>query len=263
MAFSRRTHFPNCPFPREDPQEFKELVDDLRQEYQPRGTLEELEVERIAACWWRLKRAWRYENAELTLGRVEVMIRTTIPVPMADGYRTALSLLQAAEKEVKAGKEIPQDLKPNVFAALPALQERWPVVEQLAKQLAQKFAEKQLRRWTATIARRWGMSVRKLTGGYEAPAKPDDHIVALQTIWIAIRFIEVECKYYFDHVVHHAHELAAMPKQDVAEKVLRYEAANDRSLNRALDRLERLQRSRKAEATPPPVRVPQSARMTQ
>ena len=50
---------------KENPAEFQELVDQLLREYKPMGKAEELEVERIALCWWRLKRAWRYENSEI------------------------------------------------------------------------------------------------------------------------------------------------------------------------------------------------------
>jgi hypothetical protein len=47
----------------EDPTEYEQILNGLRAKYQPMGTAEELEVERIGLCWWRLKRAWRYENA--------------------------------------------------------------------------------------------------------------------------------------------------------------------------------------------------------
>jgi len=49
---------------REDSSEYEELLEDLRDQYQPVGRAEELEVERITLCWWRLKRAARFENAE-------------------------------------------------------------------------------------------------------------------------------------------------------------------------------------------------------
>src|SRR6266849_2114846 len=50
---------------RESPKEYQELSEQLRRCYRPAGFAEELEVERIAQCMWRLKRAGRYENAEL------------------------------------------------------------------------------------------------------------------------------------------------------------------------------------------------------
>jgi hypothetical protein len=52
----------------EDPQEYEKLLNDFWDQYQPIGRAEELEVERIVLCWWRLKRAWRYENAVIHIG---------------------------------------------------------------------------------------------------------------------------------------------------------------------------------------------------
>ncbi len=49
---------------KEDPQEYEKLLNDFCDQYQPIGRAEELEVERITLCWWRLKRGSRYENAE-------------------------------------------------------------------------------------------------------------------------------------------------------------------------------------------------------
>src|SRR6266702_1232117 len=46
----------------EDPEQYQELLEGLREQYQPSGQAEELEVERVALCWWRLKRVWSYEN---------------------------------------------------------------------------------------------------------------------------------------------------------------------------------------------------------
>jgi hypothetical protein len=45
--------------------DFHYLIDRLGQQYKPIGDPEELEAQRIAACWCRLKRARRCENAEI------------------------------------------------------------------------------------------------------------------------------------------------------------------------------------------------------
>ncbi|NIV94068.1 hypothetical protein GWN42_15070 [candidate division KSB1 bacterium] len=45
----------------EDPEEFGQLLDDLQNELGPVGTIEEMLVEKIAAAYWRLRRALRYE----------------------------------------------------------------------------------------------------------------------------------------------------------------------------------------------------------
>jgi hypothetical protein len=51
----------------ENPQEFQGLLNGLWEQYRPIGKTEEVEVERIALCYWRFKRAWRYENAVILL----------------------------------------------------------------------------------------------------------------------------------------------------------------------------------------------------
>ena len=46
-----------------------------------------------------------------------------------------------------------------------------------------------------------------------------------------------------------------IPNGDALDKILRYDTTIDRSLDRALNRLERLQRRRKGEPVLPPVNV--------
>jgi hypothetical protein len=41
--------------------EFEELLEGVRAQLQPEGTLEELIVQRLAAAYWRLRRAYRFE----------------------------------------------------------------------------------------------------------------------------------------------------------------------------------------------------------
>lgn len=46
----------------ENPDEFSALMDDLKVQLQPEGTLEEMLVEKVAVAYWRLRRAYRYES---------------------------------------------------------------------------------------------------------------------------------------------------------------------------------------------------------
>ena len=52
-----------------------------------------------------------------------------------------------------------------------------------------------------------------------------------------------------------AYDQHAIPNSDALDKMLRYEAAIDRNLNRAVDRLDRLQRRRKGDPALPPLSV--------
>src|SRR5207344_1427664 len=56
----------------ENPKEYQDLLNRLATHYQPIGRAEELEVQRIASCWWRVRRAWRYENTEIASEYAEV-----------------------------------------------------------------------------------------------------------------------------------------------------------------------------------------------
>ncbi len=60
----------------EDPQQFGLLLDGLRDDYQPQSTIETMLVERLAASFWRLRRAYRYE--------VEAITHANLPNPLAD-----------------------------------------------------------------------------------------------------------------------------------------------------------------------------------
>jgi hypothetical protein len=50
----------------EDPDDFKQLLNDLRHDFRPAGTHENLLIERLAACYWRLRRAAGFENRSIT-----------------------------------------------------------------------------------------------------------------------------------------------------------------------------------------------------
>ena len=60
----------------EDPQQFGLLLDGLRDDYQPQSTIETMLVERLAASFWRLRRAYRFE--------VEAITQANRPNPLAD-----------------------------------------------------------------------------------------------------------------------------------------------------------------------------------
>lgn len=64
-GFSARALFHEYVTLNERPEDYNELRRRLRHDYEPVGAAEELEVERIARCWWKLQRAARYEDAEI------------------------------------------------------------------------------------------------------------------------------------------------------------------------------------------------------
>jgi len=175
-AFSRRNAikhglfardlFPLLFLPTESEAEFLDFREQLYEEYEPVGMEEEWEVDRIAICKWKLRRVWRYENAEIS-GAV----------------------FSAYHEELR---ERPDYLKWRLAEQSPLRQER-----------------------------------------------DLEYVLASFRAKEASGLLKLAC------------EKNAIPRGDFVDKIIRYEAAAERNLSKALDRLETLQRRRRGEAPPP------------
>ena len=99
----------------EDRDEYRNLLKRLSRDYQPAGAAEEMEVQRIALCWWRLSRAWRYESAEIAgeLIRKQVLKK---PQQFSSEDQVRYVLLKEAESEITATGKISDKLKEEMFA---------------------------------------------------------------------------------------------------------------------------------------------------
>jgi len=204
---------------RENSEQYQELLDRLAKDYQPVGAAEHLEVERIAACWWKVRRAWRYENSEIAYKHAAVDAR--------------LQELVSPKTLVSDSPLSPEEMD----AANARFQEVWAVVEGIAnKQLAlvtQVSAENRL-----------------------AATDPDSHTkFLLKSIQTGIYILEHKIEPLIEVAAKSSYDNMAVPKAEVLDRLLRAEAAAERNLGRAIDRLERLQRRCLGEALPPPVSV--------
>jgi len=226
---------------REDPQQYEELLQGLREQYRPIGQAEELEVERAALCWWRLKRVWRYENVVNRIARRDF---TWTELDRQDEWLKEqdkeadelIFLLQSAKKEIEEGGcEIPQELKQKMFAASPGFEAVWSGIERVTqKELNEPETAKFVRRLSA----------------------PDrSSLPALQNVIRAVGLLEWLRKSRHHSIVEIAVGQNAIPNCEALDKILRYETTIERNLSRALDRLERLQRRRRGELVPPPLSV--------
>jgi len=108
----------------------------LRQHYKPVGAAEELEVERIACCWWKLQRASRYEDAEIRFGTLKAALGEPLDgqtiVPNND--HALVSYMCNAHTNIKQGGEVPLDLKERVRAD-PLLRHVWSELQKEAETL--------------------------------------------------------------------------------------------------------------------------------
>ena len=216
----------------ENPEEYGELLHGLWEQFQPIGSAEELEVQRIAQCWWRLKRAYRYENAmnrvaQRDFARRELEKQVEYCRKLEGQEKAAAQLLQNAEHEIWAAGKIPQHLKDRVSEVMPGAEVLWPGFERVAEQGIDDAVHSKL--------------------VPEPNSKSYGPILATVTAGLAVRCMEDLGETRSASVYEIAIAQHVIPNRDALDKILRYETSIERSLDRSLERLERMQRSRRVE----------------
>lgn len=201
---------------RERPSEFKSLHNQLRETLQPVGKLEELLVEKIALCFWRSRRALRCEIAQSRHGAY------------------------LAQRQVERTDEYP----PLVDAAIRAVKRAREDIE--TNGILSEATREEIEYWLPKYSNR----MEPFRHG--SPMSPEQKEASLRAIDQTLSGLEQKHAYLRDALQLQEISLTLPPGKDL-ERILRYEASNERQLNRALAQLERLQRQRKGEDVPPPV----------
>ncbi|MGB6260304.1 MAG: hypothetical protein WBG09_19315 [Candidatus Sulfotelmatobacter sp.] len=223
-------------------QNYDRLLDDLNEHFEPIGRAEELEVERMRLCWWRLQRVWCYENSEnrSSIDRVLTELeQIEKSCKKQDEEREAIIVgLRKMYFELMGAAEVPPDLMDRFFVLTSAKAEDWGLYEDLAKDRLKK--ESQDPAFAENLSTPESRRKR----------------LAEETLGVAIglRSIKQEA-HAAPNTMKSILGLHAIPNSDALDKILRYETAIERSLDRALNRLERLQRRRKGEPVLPPVNL--------
>lgn len=221
---------------RENPSQYQALISDLVQHYLPVGVAEELEVQRIAACWWRVHRAWRYENSEIAHEHMETDIRrdelldSKVKTPLSP-IHDAIDLLTRIAAELEANGTISPALQPEIETSNEKFKEVW------------SFVQLQTNRALGRSKREPGEENRAAT------------LFLLAHTRVAVHILQCNMKSLAADAQKLSHDRFAVPSGEVLDRLLRAEAAAERNLNRAMDRLERLQRRRLGEIVPPPISV--------
>lgn len=205
---------------KEDEEEFAQLLEDLREQFTPVGVAEDLEVQKIALCYWRKMRAVRYEHGAIRQRtgnmreREEVRHEQHLDAALqfganlegsAGGIRYLIDELEWVKQEALDGtmsNESREWLKqqfPDEFAAPEDTQND-------RHQLADKLDE-QLRRLSRLL----------------------EEVAATEELNLDSKL-----------------RAAALPGPEAVNKLTRYETSNDRELDRVLKRLERMQERRHA-----------------
>ncbi len=221
----------------EDPHEYEDLLAALWDQYQPVGRAEELEVDRIAQCWWRLQRASRYENAanlvaRRDLGRSELNEQIESCEEWNKEEASVILELQNAKKMIEHTGEISEELIQKIFERMPGIERRLLAHDKDAQERIEES----------------GMSRRSQTSNPQMRSK-----ILAASITNAITFLEQLAKRRLANVVEAAIGQHAIPNSEALDRLLRYETTIERQLSRSYDRLERLQRRRSGEWIAPPL----------
>ncbi len=266
--------------------DFHRFLGRLWECYEPFGVIEEMLVERIAICWWRLARATRAENGEIrkrldTIG-VDRALRDSAKVNLAL-LSSVLDLRLYSAKNPADGKTSTRDrysalqrVQSNLWGHYSGLAYLRVGLEKAKSEIASDgYMSEETRNkifgafcfWDCLFAlacRNAGppetkMEDRPSEKAVEKQTDTDEErvdIVAL--INYQLERISVFEEYALEHeniAVDAEARSFSLPPADATDKLLRYEAHLDRQLYRAMDQLERLQRQRRGENVPPPLNI--------
>jgi phage protein D len=201
----------------------------LWEHYQPADIGEELQVEIVATCLWRERRALRCELGEVGHAQVENREGNRMFDKIPDsqsGPGEVLRILKTAESELKKDAVLSSKTGSALWKAL-----GWEELDEATMEKIRTGQEQDLKK----ISQRQNQVGRKIRSMIEELE----------------RFLRERQESEQRGII----ERYAIPDSEALNRLLRYQALNDRRLQRALTQLERLQRRRKGDYVPPPVKV--------
>jgi hypothetical protein len=217
---------------KEDEEAFTQLLLELREQFTPVGVAEELEVQRIALCYWRTRRAIRYEHGAIRQRTGNVRWREQLDRKRrfdeafrrgadldhsSHGIGYLIGYLEYMKQEVLAGKVSGEALE-WLMTIFP---DQFTLPDTMEPGDAKGFVT--------------GPSeyFRELLAGIDAQLRSLPCVSGKVT---RIEQLDLDSKI----------RAAALPASRVVEKLVRYKTSNNRELDWALKRLEQMQERRRA-----------------
>ena len=244
--------------------EFSRFLAQLQVDLQPNSILEEVLVEKIAVCYWRLRRVLRCEIGEIRKDLDALSLKEIFK--RLDEVRFEKRFLGLDDSRHKLEKNsLGLHYLIGVLDDVRALvEEVGHVPEEAQKELWKNFGgeEKGLSSWCFTFSQ---MAIE----GPEKAKKDPEHYgdtpppEACKGMILKLIDDEKEKMEALKKSIEEKEELEteakmcslALPAKEAMDKILRYETTIERQLYRAMNQLERLQRQRKGETLPPPITV--------
>jgi hypothetical protein len=247
----------------EKPEDFQRLFAKLIEDCEPVGQMEWMLVEQIAVAWWRRRRVLRAENNASIKG-----VLTVDKNFRAAGNRGYTDLANwAVAMQEREASPLPSLLVLDRVAAdeesIRRLRQTTQGIQFLLESLAEIKTEvestgvlKELHcNW---IARCFGAEGLDLLRKADKQLEPDD----LQELLAAMSWHLKELAKLGRRIAAADRAeigadllLCSLPPDEYADRLLRYDAHYERQFYRAINELERLQRRRKGEAVPPPLKL--------
>jgi hypothetical protein len=250
---------------KENAGQYRNLLSELILTLGPVGILEEMLVERIAVCYWRLGRALRCETGEIrkrldcvaweSASRWADEIRHDIRFSTLDDSKARL---QRSSLGIQFLLNRLKDLRAEV--------EQEGFLTELGKETLLKMYSPQTDGFATTL-----LVINELTIGAlpvdgdvsadsgELPEDTEAHRKAMldtiDTEMERLKGLEDHAGYAEDLRYESEVMRYHLPTSESSDKILRYETTIERQLYRAINQLERLQRQREGESVPPPIQI--------
>ncbi len=221
---------------REDNAAYQELLAELRVDLQPLGVLEELLVEDMTTCWWRLRRALCFEAQAMSRSAEREFLKLT-----GEGDATPEEAIQLFKEAVEEAEKRARDRDEDIPSSLQQI--RLPSKEEFrarlqrirAKRYLDICAEEDVRAKVKELGLEQAFEDAIAARGQQGDAAQWGNSIPLDT-------------------------RLGMPAEEDMNLILRYESNIYRRLAQHMNQLERLQRARKGEHVPAPLNVNFSTR---
>jgi len=229
----------------EDPLDFVTLQIELEQNLRPEGRVEQLLVERIATCAWRLRRVLKAENGEIRLSTDAGIVahlrqrQRTGEVMARLGNPTGQWCSPAVRYHVDALKRLRERVQTDGRLTVEALSVFSVAFENREIELTDR-----LKRFLEAD----GSGENNSQHGRDVLAYLDEKIADFEEV--CQHMAEEESREDLARL-----DAAILPSVEILDKLQRYETTLERQLYRAMNQLERLQRRRNGENVPPPFSV--------
>lgn len=249
---------------KESKTEYRNLLIRFAEELQPQGILEEMLVEKIAVCYWRLRRVIQCETGEIRKRLDSAVWDSAMEAADEVSHNLKFSMLDHSGQEL-------QKSSVGILYLINVLQDVRAEIEEISclsdhtrERLIKSFGTEETG-LAHTLLIINEMATRGPQMAQENPADFGETPDPAKCKTAMLEFIDTETARLqeIEKGLDRKEEMELesqmlsyrLPAKEFVDRILRYETAIDRQLYRAMDQLERLQRQRQGEIIPPPISI--------